>query len=102
MAAPRRDLSTALGTAIIVLALACAPEPREYAVEGEIEGVLEGGRVLLIKHDEIPGYMQSMTMKFDVQKPAESSGLAVGDAVAFTLVVDGETSFIRDVERRTR
>jgi protein SCO1/2 len=40
-----------------------------------------------IKHDEIPGYMQAMTMPFDVKDANELSGLEAGDPVSFRLIV---------------
>ena len=89
-----------LGVALLMVALACGPRVAEYNVDGRLEGVLEDGRVLLIAHEEIPGYMQPMTMKFDVHDPATTPQLAVGDPIRFTLVVEGGATYIRDVVRR--
>jgi len=43
-----------------------APAPPAHAITGEIVGVTPDRGVLLVHHDEIPGYMPSMTMEFAV------------------------------------
>ena len=94
---------TCLSLLLLVPALllaGCQSEPREYSVHGEIEGILEDGKVLLIKHEEIPGYMQAMTMKFEVADPSKTPALSVGDLVGFTLVTDGDAPYIRDIAKR--
>ena len=95
---PNAALPLALWMLLVVLA--CAPESKEYAVSGEIDGVLQDGAGLVVKHDEIPGYMPAMTMKFEVEDPTRSPELTIGDAVGFTLVNEGSASYIRNIEKR--
>jgi Cu/Ag efflux protein CusF len=47
--------------------------------------VLPDLNVLVFTHDDIPGYMPSMTMGFRVASPQVSEGIRIGDAVRFTL-----------------
>ena len=37
-----------------------------------------------IAHEDIPGYMQAMTMPFEFRDPSLSAGLSVGDRVRFS------------------
>jgi Cu/Ag efflux protein CusF len=58
---------------------------REWTVHGVVRAVLPDLNVLVFTHDDIPGYMPSMTMGFRVASPQVSEGIRIGDAVRFTL-----------------
>ncbi|MBI5689114.1 MAG: SCO family protein [Verrucomicrobia bacterium] len=47
-------------------AAAAKAEPKRYDLRGEIVGLVPDRRVLLVHHEEIPGYMPPMTMEFVV------------------------------------
>jgi protein SCO1/2 len=49
------------------------PHPRSFDLRGEIVEVIPKRRTLLVHHDDIPGYMPSMTMEFGVEDAALSS-----------------------------
>lgn len=66
-------------------ARAAAAGPREYRAEGVVRAVLNDMNVVVITHDEIPGYMPAMTMGFRATSPQIYETVAVGDAVRFTL-----------------
>ena len=66
-------------------ARAAAAGPREYRAEGVVRAVLNDMNVVVITHDEIPGYMPAMTMGFRAASPQIYETVAVGDAVRFTL-----------------
>jgi Cu/Ag efflux protein CusF len=57
---------------------------------GVIRQVKEEGRVLVIAHERIAGFMPAMTMAFAVADPALARGLKAGDSVAFTLTHQGD------------
>ena len=42
-----------------------------YTVRGVFLESRSGGRIAVIAHEEVPGYMDSMTMPFNVKTPAE-------------------------------
>jgi protein SCO1 len=52
---------------------------------------------VLVSHGEIPGYMDAMTMAFRVRTAKDLSLLHPGDAVAFTLVVDRNSSWAENI-----
>jgi Cu/Ag efflux protein CusF len=56
-----------------------------HSTTGVIEKIKDNGGVLVIQHEEFPGFMGSMTMPFQLIDPALSSGFAVGDHVEFTI-----------------
>jgi protein SCO1/2 len=59
-----RDASPATGTA--ATPAATPGSPRRYDLRGEILGLVPDRRVLMVHHEEIPGYMPAMTMELIV------------------------------------
>jgi Cu/Ag efflux protein CusF len=78
-----RDVSRLTGE--LAEARAAAAGPREYRAEGVVRAVLPDINVMVITHDEIPGYMPAMTMGFRAVSPKIYEAVEVGDAVRFTL-----------------
>jgi Cu/Ag efflux protein CusF len=66
-------------------ARAAAAGPRQYQSEGVVRAVLPEVGIIVLTHDEIPGYMPPMTMGFRAASPKIYETVAVGDAVRFTL-----------------
>jgi Cu/Ag efflux protein CusF len=69
----------------LAAAQAAAAGPREYQATGVVRAVLPDISVVVLTHDEIPGYMPSMTMGFRAASPEIYETVRVGDAVRFTL-----------------
>ena len=57
-----------------------------YEVQGAVTGVTADSTYLTVAHEEIPGYMDAMTMPFVVEDTARLPRLSVGDSIRFTLV----------------
>lgn len=79
---------------VLVLAAACtrpAPEPKSYALTGQILAVHPEKQSLTIKHQDIPGYMPGMTMTFVARDASMVQGREPGEMVTATLEV-GDTS----------
>jgi protein SCO1/2 len=79
---------------------AAAPkrETKDFALKGEVRMVRADEHVLVIHHEAIPGFMEAMTMPFEVSKEIDLDDFQVGDMVEGTLQVDfenGETSDYR-------
>lgn len=51
-------------------------------------------QTVVISHESIPGYMDAMVMGFHVKDTASLKGVTPGDKVAFTLVVDKDSSWL--------
>jgi protein SCO1/2 len=89
----------ALGIAIVAMlaaAPACsrAPEPRRYEVRGQILGVDPARQEVVMKHEDIEGFMPAMTMPYKVQDPALLQGKQPGDLVTATLVVEEVNAYL--------
>ena len=64
--------------------LATAVE-REWTVNGVVRAILADLDVVVLTHEEIPGYMTPMTMGFRAVSPKIYAGVRIGDAVRFTV-----------------
>ncbi|MGH7301471.1 MAG: copper-binding protein [Candidatus Rokuibacteriota bacterium] len=58
---------------------------RTWQARGLVRAVLPELNVVVLTHEDLPGYMGSMTMGFRVQDPKLYQGLDIGDTVRFTL-----------------
>ena len=52
-----------------------------------------------IEHEEIPNYMEAMTMMFDVKESSILTGLAAGDNVTFRMLVTEEDGWIEAIQK---
>jgi len=63
------------------------PAPRVFQVRGTVEVVRPGSSEVDIFHEEIPGYMQAMSMPFRVRDQATLTALRPGQYITFRLMV---------------
>ena len=80
--------------ALLGLTLACGapaeqdqPTDRRYPLRGRVMAMDVEGGSLRIAHEEIPGYMDAMTMRFPVLDREALGRVKKGDQVKGTLVV---------------
>lgn len=52
-----------------------------------------------IEHEDIPGFMPSMTMPFSVQDQKEIAGLKIGDGISFRMTVTLKDLFLDQVKK---
>lgn len=71
---------------------------RHYAVKGVFKESRAEGRKAVIKHETIPGYMDAMTMPFNVKTPAELQPLKLGDEISFRLNVTDTEDWIDEIK----
>jgi len=86
--------------ALLGLGLACSrpPEGRRYPLTGQVLAVHAERNEILIRHEEIPGFMDAMTMPFGVKDPKLLAGRIPGDVVRGTLFVGGTTTYLEALE----
>lgn len=60
-------------------------EERQWTVRGVVRSVIPEVNTLVLTHEEIPGFMPSMTMGFRTANPQLYNGLQAGDVIRFTL-----------------
>lgn len=77
----------------------CQPEQKtRYAVRGVIQEVRINSYDVIIAHEEIPGYMDAMTMPFRVKDGDLLNGLAPKQKVLFHLVASPSDAYIERFE----
>ncbi len=69
---------------------------KRYEIKGKVVSIDKANHRVTIDHDEIPGYMEKMTMPFTLYDDWVYSELAPGALIQATLVVDGEKSWLEN------
>ena len=94
--------------ASLVLLSACSKPPsssseekeplKRYEMRGTVVR-LQGGRthIAVIKHEDIEGWMEAMTMEFPVPSDAEFAKLKEGQNIAATVQVQGLNYWIENI-----
>jgi protein SCO1/2 len=72
---------------------------REFPLTGEILSIKPDKTEVRIKHDDVKGFMDAMTMWFTIKEPRMLDGLAPGDLVKATLVVTDEESYLTGLQK---
>src|SRR5579863_4138167 len=70
-----------------------------FTVKGDIKELEPDGKTALIRHEAIPGYMQAMTMPFEVRDTNLLRGLKAGDVISFQLAVAPTEGWIQDITK---
>jgi protein SCO1/2 len=96
--------SALLVTLVTALAIGCsAPPPpeqvRQFPLTGEVLAVKPDRTEIQVKHDEVKGFMEPMTMWFNIRDPKLVEGLAPGDLISATLVLTAEDSYLAGVRK---
>ena len=72
---------------------------RLFELNGQILTVKPETREILVKHEDIKGFMPAMTMPYTVVDGGELTGLAAGDLVTATLVVETSRAYLRSIKK---
>ena len=75
---------------LTILGAGCGPatDARTYELKGQVLAVKAETREILVKHEDIPGFMPAMTMPYVVNDAALLEDRAPGDLITATLVVE--------------
>ena len=74
-------------------AVSCSPA-KHYELKGQILAVNRDKQELLVKHEEIPGYMMAMTMPYKVQSGGMLDNVGAGDLITAQLEVKDSAATI--------
>ena len=89
--------------AVVTGAACSAPPPpakvREYPLTGEVLAVKPDRSEVQVKHDEVKGFMEPMTMWFNVKEPRLLDGITPGDVIGATLVLTAEDSYLTAIRK---
>jgi len=88
-------VTRALASALVLMALLACGHGHEYTGVGDVVAVDASALHVTIRHEDIPGYMGAMTMRFAAASPAVLEGVTSGAHVRFVLRDDGEPVVLR-------
>ena len=93
--------------AVLSFASGCsAPQPpvnvRDFPLTGELRAIKPDKSEIQVKHDEVKGFMEPMTMWFTIRDPGLLDGLAPGDLLSATLVLTAEDHYLTAVRKTGR
>jgi Cu/Ag efflux protein CusF len=91
--------ATLVSVLLVALAPACSRDV-EYAGVGDVVSIDEPRLHVIIRHDDIPGLMSAMTMRFAVASQPVLDGIAPGDAVRFVVVQRGGQFTLVSITRK--
>ena len=75
---------------------------RHYETRGIVRGFSPDRATIEIQHENIPGFMPSMTMPFSARERKEIGDLKTGDAISFRLTVTEKDFWIDQVKKVAR
>ena len=86
---------------LLLAGAACrrAPATPAYQLKGQILAVRAETNELLVKHEDIPGFMPAMTMPYFVKDAALLKDRAAGDLITATLVVETNLGYLSAITR---
>src|SRR5215470_7764531 len=73
-----------------------------YDTRGVVRGFSPDRSTIEIQHENIPGFMPSMTMPFVVRDPKQIADLKTGDAISFRMAVTKKDFWIENVKKIRR
>lgn len=74
-------------------------DAKHYEVRGIVRAFSPDRQTIEIEHEDVPGFMPSMTMPFTAKNPQESAALRPGDAISFRLAVTEKDAWIDHITK---
>jgi protein SCO1/2 len=92
---------TIIALTVVVLTAACTATPSvpTYQLTGQILVVKPETKELLVKTDDIPGFMPAMTMAYSVKDPGLIKDRVAGDLIKATLIVEPEHAYLSAITK---
>lgn len=84
---------------VLLVSIASCSRAREYELRGQVLAVDKERQEITVRHEDIVGFMPSMTMAFRVEDRDELLARVPGELIRATLVVGEAQVHLRDVER---
>ena len=81
-------------------ALACqqVPEKQVFTARGVVKSVAEPDKSIRIAHEDIPGFMNAMTMDFAVKDRALLANLQIDDEIQFTVEKTPDGIYLTEIQ----
>ena len=74
-------------------------DERRFALQGQVQSIDAPRKLLIVKHEEIKGFMPAMTMPYEVDDAAALTRLAPGDLINSTLVVFSNGAHLTNITK---
>jgi protein SCO1/2 len=86
---------------IVLAFMACAADndTRSYELKGQVLSLEPAAKQILVKHEDIKGFMPAMTMPFLVDDVGELRGLTAGDLITATLIVEVNRGYLQSIKK---
>ena len=75
---------------LLILLCSCGQkkiEPVIYPFKGIVIDIFKEQKKMMIKHDEVPGFMMEMTMMFNIEPSIDLDHYAIGDSLNFNFYI---------------
>lgn len=73
------------------------PAAKHYQLKGKVVSIDQQGRMVNIDNEPIPGFMESMTMPYQVKPESELNKLHPGDQISANLMVQDENAWLENI-----
>jgi protein SCO1/2 len=70
---------------------------KRYHLKGKVVSIDKQGKMVNVDSEAIPGFMEAMTMPYQVKPESELDKLSPGDAVTADVVVEDERAWLENV-----
>jgi len=71
-----------------------------YDVKGKVVSIESDKKAVTLDHEDIPGFMKAMEMKFSVEKASLLEDIKTGDQIQGKLKVTGSDYLITELQKR--
>jgi protein SCO1 len=90
-----------LSLCLVIAGAACrnAPEQRSFTLQGQVQSLDTPRKLVIVKHEEITGFMPAMTMPYEVMDIKALDGLAPGDLINAKLIVFSNGAHLADIKK---
>ncbi len=99
MKSTRTVIILSITLAFSLLACQQEREPQHFTARGTVKSLTADRKNVLISHEDIPGFMQAMTMEFAVKDPALLAGINAGDDITFTVEQTADSLYLIAIEQ---
>jgi protein SCO1 len=88
-----------LAFAFTVAACSSAPDQRSFTLQGQVQSLEPERKSVVVKHEEIKGFMPAMTMPYEVRDDKLLADLKPGDLINATLVVISNGAYLSEIKK---
>ena len=88
-----------LGLALAVTACSKARDRRTFTLQGQVQSLDAPRKLVIVKHEEIAGFMPAMTMPYEVEEAKALDSLAPGDLINAQLVVFSNGAHLANIKK---